>query len=50
MLLTKTVMVKWRSINKDWYENKGYVFTKTSDNFEVKVEDLTMGESCLRRS
>lgn len=41
MLLSKTVIVKWNSRIKKWYEDRGYVFTKMGDEFEVKVEDLT---------
>jgi len=41
MLITKIVKMKWWVNNKEWYENKGYKFTKYKDNFKVKVEDLT---------
>ena len=41
MLLDKTVIAKWNSANKKWYEGKGYLFTKMGDEFEVKIEDLT---------
>jgi len=47
VLLTKTVMVKWNPANKEWYENKGYIFTKWKDEFEVKVEDLTDGSHSI---
>ena len=40
MLLTKTVKIKWRNNNKNWYVNKGYIFTKTNDMFEVSTKDL----------
>ena len=43
MILTKTVKIKWRKNNIEWYTNKGYIFTKISGEFEVKVEDLTIG-------
>ena len=43
MLITKTVMTQWNVWTKEWYENKGYVFTKYSEPFEVKVEDLSNG-------
>lgn len=39
-IISKTVKVKWNPTNKKHYENKGYVFTKMKDEFEVKVEDL----------
>jgi len=43
MLITKTVIIKWSSKTNKWYRNKGYVFTKWGDEFEVNVEDLTAG-------
>ena len=33
-------MVKWNINNKKWYINKGYLFTKIKDEFEIKVENL----------
>lgn len=45
MLISKTVMVKWHSKNKRWYQSKGYIFTKFKDEFEVKVSDLSNGSS-----
>lgn len=48
MLLTKTIKVKWNPKNKDWYESKGYKFTKWKDEFEVKVEDLSESNSTVR--
>lgn len=32
--------VRWHYKNKEYYENKGYKFTKFGDFFEVKAEDL----------
>lgn len=32
--------VKWHYTNKDYYESKGYVFTKFGDSFVVSGEDL----------
>jgi len=43
MLVNKTVKMKWHYKNKEWYETKGYIFTKWNDEFEVKVEDLSDG-------
>jgi len=43
MLITKNVIVKWNGNNKEWYESKGYIFTKFKNEFEVRVEDLTHG-------
>lgn len=40
MLLTETVIMKWTNSNKKYYMNKGYVFTKNGDEFEVKTDDL----------
>lgn len=39
-LITKTVKVKWNGKTKKHYEDLGYNFTKISDEFEVRVEDL----------
>ena len=35
--------VKWDKRTRDWYENKGYYFTKTGDVFKVRAEDLSPG-------
>jgi len=43
MIITKTVSIKWSRRIKKWYEEKGYIFTKMGDEFEIKVEDLTSG-------
>jgi len=43
MLITKKVMVKWNSKTREHYESKGYIFTKSGDEFEVKTEDLSKG-------
>lgn len=40
MLLSERVAIKWYSRNKNWYESKGYEFTKVGDPFEVDVSDL----------
>ena len=37
------VKVKWGTKNKKYYIEKGYEFTKFSEEFEVKVEDLADG-------
>ena len=39
-LISKTVMVKWYAATKKHYENKGYIYTKIGEEFEIKVEDL----------
>lgn len=33
--------MKWHPMNKQYYENKGYTYTKMYNEFEVKVEDLS---------
>jgi predicted Zn-ribbon and HTH transcriptional regulator len=35
------VTLKWAIRNKKYYIDKGYIFTKCGDEFEVKVEDLS---------
>lgn len=43
MIITETVIQTWNSKTKQHYINKGYIFTRIKDEFEVKVEDLTHG-------
>lgn len=43
MLLTETVIMKWHNLTKNWYESRGYIFTKMRYEFEVNVKDLTSG-------
>lgn len=40
LLPNQTTIVHWHPGNKEYYTNKGYMFTKMKDSFEVKVEDL----------
>lgn len=40
-VISETVMMKWSPKNKKHYEDKGYIWTKQGDTFEVKVSDLT---------
>ncbi|MCK9576059.1 MAG: hypothetical protein M0R51_09045, partial [Clostridia bacterium] len=40
MLISYQVKVKWHGSNKNYYVNKGYIFTKINDIFMVKFEDL----------
>lgn len=42
-LKTTKVFTKWTVNNKLWYENRGYVFTRYRNEFQVKVEDLPDG-------
>ena len=39
-LVSKIVKMKWNPKNKKHFESLGYTYTKTGDEFEVKVEDL----------
>lgn len=39
-ILNKTVMIKWNGNNKKHYVEKGYIYGKLGDLFEVKVKDL----------
>lgn len=40
MILDKTVLIKWNTNNKKYYENLGYNYTRIGEFFEVKVEEL----------
>jgi len=40
MLINKTVIMRWNSSNKNRFEEKGYIFTKMGDSFEIMVTDL----------
>jgi hypothetical protein len=44
-LITKEVTTKWSPTNKNWYESKGYKFTKMCDKLTVNVENLPSGSS-----
>lgn len=37
----QTVKVIWKPFSREWYENKGYVFTKYNKPFYAKVKDLS---------
>lgn len=41
MLVDKELTINWNNATKNWYIEKGYVFTKIRDSFVVKVEDIT---------
>ena len=43
MVITEIVKIKWNPKTKKWYENKGYIYTKTNNEFIAKVKDLTHG-------
>lgn len=36
------IKVKWCSSNVSWYKEKGYIYTKFGDEFEVDAEDLPL--------
>lgn len=42
ILENQTALVKWHPKNKNYYVNKGYIFTFMGDSFEVKIEDLPL--------
>ena len=42
MLLSTTIKIKWNGRNKKKYIDLGYEFTKIGDDFDVKVEDLSI--------
>lgn len=46
-LISKTTIMKWHNVTKEYYEERGYIFTKYGDEFEVKVEDLPKGSRAL---
>lgn len=35
------VQVRWNNSNREWYESKGYVFTKRNNFFDAKAKDLS---------
>lgn len=43
MLVENHVKIKWSKRNKQWYVNKGYVFTQYQDELLVDVDDLMHG-------
>jgi len=45
MLLTKKALIRWNPRIKKWYVDKGYIYTKMQDEFEVKIEDLSDGSN-----
>lgn len=40
MILTETLKIKWNAGQKQYYIDKGYVFTKIGDEFECKFKDI----------
>ena len=47
VLITEEVTIKWSARTRKHYEDKGYVFTKTGDKFNVNAGDLTDCSSAL---
>lgn len=45
MLAFDTVKIKWHNKTRKYYEDKGYIFTKYGDEFEVKISDLPPGSN-----
>lgn len=41
MLISKTVIVKWATKNKQHYEQRGYAYTALGEEFVADVKDLT---------
>lgn len=37
----QVVQIKWNNTNKDWYESKGYTYTKRYDSFDIFAKDLS---------
>lgn len=42
-ILQQNIIVKWKPLNRKWYEDKGYVFTSYNDEFVVPIQDLSLG-------
>lgn len=47
MLISKTTKMKWHISNREYYEDKGYQFTKFRGEFEVSVNDLPKCSTAL---
>ena len=45
MLITKTVKMKWNTNTRKYYESKGYIFTKYTDELEVDIKDLQVSSN-----
>lgn len=39
------VQIRWNNSNKEWYESKGYIFTKRNAFFDVLAKDLSLGSN-----
>lgn len=47
IILPQKITVKWNKCNKKYYEQLGYIFTKTGNEFEVNANDLTKGSHAI---
>ena len=45
LIKNQKIKIKWTTYNKDWYESKGYLFTKYNDYFFVDINDLKTGSN-----
>jgi len=43
LILPQEIEIKWNYQSKEWYESKGYIFTKYNSKFKVNVLDLSKG-------
>lgn len=41
----QVVQIRWNNSNKEWYESKGYNFTKRNTLFDVLAKDLSPGSA-----
>ncbi len=46
-LLSDVAITRWNGLTRTWYENKGYIFTKYNDKFQVNVRDLPKSSDVL---
>ena len=46
-LISEEVIIKWNNKHKQWYTERGYIFTKREELFTVKVKDLPARSSAL---
>lgn len=41
MLLDETIKVKWNYSNKQYYEERGYIFTEINKEFDCAVDNVS---------